>query len=217
MSADALLLSFGAMKRSAIIPDATPEFRYVLSREWNSELPRVCWIMLNPSTADHERDDPTICACIDFAERWECGAIDVVNLYAFRTSSPAMLRREAKHRDVVGIANDGHILRVATNARLVVAAWGRNGTATIGGKRRDEYVQRLLSTNRVRLHVLKVLPENVPGHPLARGNHRISRATKPTLFEISMSAERRSQERAVVPPRGQPKSTSWAMGKQSVP
>jgi hypothetical protein len=33
----------------------------------------MVWIMLNPSTADHEIDDPTILACIDFAKRNGCG------------------------------------------------------------------------------------------------------------------------------------------------
>ena len=47
--------------------------------------------MLNPSTADATEDDPTIRACMAFAERWECGWLDVVNLYAFRATDPADL------------------------------------------------------------------------------------------------------------------------------
>lgn len=182
-----------AVRRSAIV-DESGDFRYLLAREWDASLPRLCWIMLNPSTADHEVDDPTILACVDFSTRLGFGALDVVNLYGFRTSSPAVLRREARRRDVVGVANDGHLLRAAVSAGLVLAAWGRGGAepvaraAHLGDRekhRRDDLVLRLLARYRVDVHALKVLPGDVPGHPLARGNHRIQRTARPVLFRRS--------------------------------
>ena len=35
-------------------------YRYALGRCWDPALPRICWIMLNPSTADGTQDDPTL-------------------------------------------------------------------------------------------------------------------------------------------------------------
>jgi hypothetical protein len=35
-------------------------YRFTLTRTWSSEGGRVCLIGLNPSTADHLRDDPTV-------------------------------------------------------------------------------------------------------------------------------------------------------------
>src|SRR5712664_2208515 len=67
-------------------------YRYWLRRHWDAELPPVCFVMLNPSTADAERDDPTIRRCCGFSRRWGYGGIVVVNLYAFRTSDPCCLR-----------------------------------------------------------------------------------------------------------------------------
>src|SRR5262245_19133112 len=83
-------------------------YRYWLTRTWDNSLRRVCWVMLNPSTADAEQDDPTIRRCVGFARSWGAGGIIVVNLFAFRASDPKALLRAA---DPVGPDNDGHILK----------------------------------------------------------------------------------------------------------
>jgi hypothetical protein len=65
--------------------------RYLLTRIWDKATPPVCFIMLNPSTADHHRDDPTIKRCMGFARRWGHGGIQVVNLFAYRATDPKEL------------------------------------------------------------------------------------------------------------------------------
>jgi hypothetical protein len=77
--------------------------------------------MLNPSTADDVRDDPTIRRCIGLSRAWGFGGIDVVNLYGLRATDPADLRAA---RDPVGADNDGAIARAARRADAVFAAWG---------------------------------------------------------------------------------------------
>ncbi len=51
-------------------------YRYALWRTWDPPAdmfepsrPIMTWVMLNPSTADHRVDDPTIRKCIGFAKR----------------------------------------------------------------------------------------------------------------------------------------------------
>lgn len=108
---------------SAILsPDGL--YRYALARSW-SDAPPLTFVMLNPSTADAELDDPTIRRCIGFARREGLGGIRVVNLYALRATNPAALKSAA---DPVGPENDEHIVWALTSAlgsdAPVVAAWG---------------------------------------------------------------------------------------------
>ena len=114
-------------------------YRYTLTRDWRKEEPgkfgTVVFCMLNPSTADAEKDDPTIRRCIGFAKRWGYGSLVVVNLYALRTPSPKVLLAKRKGgADVLGPDNLTHIraavlgikqLSVAQKCN-VICAWGAN-------------------------------------------------------------------------------------------
>lgn len=153
-----------------------PRYRFELGRMWDSLLPTMTWIMLNPSTADADIDDPTIMACIDFAKRNGCGSILVVNLFAFRSPHPkVMLAAE----DPVGPENDAYLIAVFATAYKedspVIAAWGTNG----GYRGRDAWIRDLAQSEGVDLLCFGVTKDGHPKHPLARGLHRIPRDTKP--------------------------------------
>ena len=103
-------------------------YRYRLTRNWG-EGTVAMFVMLNPSTADADDDDPTIRRCIGFAQSWGCGGLCVVNLYALRATDPRDLWKvDAAQR--VGPDNDVHLRLVASGAASVggplVAAWGAN-------------------------------------------------------------------------------------------
>lgn len=104
--------------------DPTGRYRYRVWRSWEPALPTVTFIMLNPSTADASHDDPTIRRCLSFARSWGFGRLDVVNLCAYRATSPAVLLAAD---DPFGPENGQHLLAALTNADLVVAAWGNHG------------------------------------------------------------------------------------------
>ena len=77
--------------------------------------------MLNPSAADEAADDPTIRRCIGFARAWGFPALEVVNLFAWRTHEP---RRLLEPGDPIGPDNN-RAVRIATKrAGLIVCAWG---------------------------------------------------------------------------------------------
>ncbi len=101
------------------------KYRYRLWRLWDETLPTCCFVMLNPSTADHLQDDPTIRRCIGFAKRFGCGRLDVVNLFAFRATNPRELLEVA---DPIGEGNSDAIADATRFAEIIVAAWGVNGT-----------------------------------------------------------------------------------------
>ncbi|MCA9774331.1 MAG: DUF1643 domain-containing protein, partial [Myxococcales bacterium] len=124
------------MRRSARF-DATGTYRYGLIRLWDAARPRALFIMLNPSTADAEREDPTIRRCIGFARTWGFGSMEAVNLFAYRTTDPARL---PLHPAPIGPANDAAIARAAGRAGTIVLAWGHHGA----GAARAADVLRLL-------------------------------------------------------------------------
>ncbi len=105
-------------------------YRYRLERTWSESSP-LTWIMLNPSTADAEEDDPTIRRCIRFAKDHCYGGIVVVNLFALRTPYPKMLWNTTE--DPFGPLNNTTLLGAAANAHTVVAAWGAGKRAAIRG------------------------------------------------------------------------------------
>lgn len=112
------------MRKRAII-SVDGQYRYRLSRHWDDGAPSLTFIMLNPSTADAEVDDPTIRRCIGFAKRQSFGGIYVANLYAFRATEPRDMKRAI---DPIGPENN-QILRymfsrAADQLTPVVAAWG---------------------------------------------------------------------------------------------
>jgi len=101
-------------------------YRYRLWRVLDDSSTRtMTFVMLNPSTADTERNDPTIRRCIGFARREGCNRLDVVNLYAYRATNPAVLLQAAEDGlDVVGPDNEAHWADVLPGAAVVVVAWG---------------------------------------------------------------------------------------------
>ena len=96
-------------------------YRYALWRAWAEGI-RALWIMLNPSTADAESDDPTIRRCISYTRAWGWSGLVVVNLFALRSSDPDVL---LGHVAPVGDLNDWIIDQLAMQtAGPVVCAWG---------------------------------------------------------------------------------------------
>lgn len=115
------------MIKAALISDCG-DYRYWLSRKWG-EGPPCLFIMLNPSTADADKDDPTIRRCISFAKNNGYGELIVVNLFAYRSANPLALRKIFNHKFET---NDAYIkelaLGVVDKGGICIAAWGFSGT-----------------------------------------------------------------------------------------
>lgn len=150
--------------------DASGRFRYRLTRNWSASVSdmlggHVCWIMLNPSTADAAQDDPTIRRCIAFSKAWGFGGLVVVNLFALRATDPRHLRLPRNHSqsdylDVVGERNDEVLESETDSAAQVIAAWGNHGALYERCERALEIVGPL------RLYHLGLTKQGQPRHPL---------------------------------------------------
>jgi hypothetical protein len=128
---------------------------------WNPACFSLPFIMLNPSTADAEVDDPTIRRCMGFARREGYGGIIVVNLFGLRSPTPKRLKED---RDVIGPENEKHLDEVAMacveTGVPMVCAWGAHG-----GFRAGFLVDRLRVLG-VQLLCLGTTNDGSPRHPL---------------------------------------------------
>ena len=116
----------------------------------------VLFVMLNPSTADAETDDPTIRRCAGFARRWGFRELAVANLFALRATNPRELWRAS---DPVGPENDQHLVEMSSRADAVIAAWGAHGVY----RNREQHVLRLLNGT---VEYLGLTKQGHPRHPL---------------------------------------------------
>lgn len=139
--------------------DQSGRYRYSLRRQWGPGDNRLVLILLNPSTADASRDDPTLRRCQGFAREWGFSSMEIVNLFAYKATQPANLK---KARNPVGAENDRFVEWAVRNARKTVLAWGNHGDF----KGRDQQVLRLLGSLGNPLWSLGLTKKNQPRHLL---------------------------------------------------
>lgn len=150
-----------APKQAAIISDCGT-YRYALSRPREGEsawYPAAVFLMLNPSTADADNDDPTIRRCRRFAKDWSCEGLIVGNLFALRSTDPDQL---LTHADPIGPDNDSWLRRMTARSVTVVCAWGAHPMAV----ERGVQVARMLTDVGVSLFCLGTTKSGAPRHPL---------------------------------------------------
>jgi hypothetical protein len=133
--------------------------RYLLTREFGGSSTCV-FVMLNPSTADADHDDPTIRRCIGFAKREGYGRLEIVNLFGFMATDPAELFASD---DPVGNDNDAEIASALARAEVTVVAWGNHG-AVDGG--RLSVVLGLIADSGKPTKCFGVTAKAQPKHPL---------------------------------------------------
>ncbi|MEM8801399.1 MAG: DUF1643 domain-containing protein [Pseudomonadota bacterium] len=145
-------------------------YRYALTVEWDAQKPRLVYVMLNPSKATEQANDPTIERCERRARALGYGAFRVTNLFGLRETSPARLRKARRPK---GPANASYIMDAAQWGNDILAAWGVHGAHRTQGAE----VEQLLRDGGHRLLCLGLTKEGHPRHPLY-----VSYATKPELW-----------------------------------
>lgn len=144
-----------SIMRSSAEFSACRTYRYSLTRSWQTDRSSVLFIGLNPSTADETVDDPTVRRCVGFARRWGFGEVTLANLFAFRSTDPAVL---AELSDPIGPGNDDWITKLCQVADLIIVAWGARGSL----HERD----RAVLTRIPEAYCLGTTKNGAPRHPL---------------------------------------------------
>lgn len=141
--------------------------RYSLAWIWDRALPPLVVCMLNPSTATHEKLDPTISGLIKRARAWGYGGVVVVNLFALRATDPRVMKM---HPEPIGPDNDEAIRLAALTAKErgvpIVAAWGAHGRH----RDREAHVRRILGDCAVEVAAFQINADGTPKHPLYVGH-----------------------------------------------
>jgi hypothetical protein len=138
-------------------------YRYELSRIWNDDVDKqrlVLWILMNPSTADVNFNDPTIAKCCRFSHKWGYDGLLIGNICAYRATNNKNLPDDPL--EAVGPENGRYLLSMATRASLVVVAHGQLP------KRLKIYANAVVALFRplVKLHHLRLAKDGSPWHPL---------------------------------------------------
>jgi hypothetical protein len=119
--------------------------------------------MLNPSTANHEFNDPTIERCERRAKSLGFGSLIVWNLFAFRTSDPKHLKTAS---DPIGPENDAFISEalheVKSKNGTVVVGWGMHGEL----RERAMTIINVARSFEILLYCLGKTQSGQPRHPL---------------------------------------------------
>lgn len=143
------------MIKTAIISPCQ-RYRYQLWRSWDIHGKTVCFVGLNPSTADAEQDDPTITRCINFAKQWDFGNLCMLNLFAYRATEPEeMIKQQAQ---AFGPLNDFYLAQPLQRCDLTVVCWGANGKYF----NQDLHVLRMIDTPMC----FEMNKNHTPKHPL---------------------------------------------------
>lgn len=147
-------------------------YRFVLTQTWSAQdkrrPDRVAFVMLNPSTADAEKDDPTLRRCRGFAKEFGHDGLEVVNLYAYRATNPYWLTTIGP-LERRGSQNDAYIKLVTSRCSRVIVAWGRRppGLERVAHEARVLEVCNMIRRNGSKeLYCLGLTKQNEPRHPL---------------------------------------------------
>lgn len=160
-------------------------YRYTLWRTWDSNLPRISFVMLNCSKGNHFELTPTSEYCDDIArngllikgERVLFGSVEVVNLFAFRSPKPVDMKNEKI--DVIGTNNDDYIKAALKRSKVVIVAWGEDGKY----QNRDKSVLNLINIMGHKPYRIAVTSKYYPYHPygILKNRYRLFKAGEDRL------------------------------------
>jgi len=154
------LLGDGAETGAIFSTEDPAVYRYFLWRMWDPNLPCLILIMLNPSEADQISNDQTITVVLSRAKEEGFGAIAVINLFAWRSKSPANMK---KAESPVGPLNDQITsMLLSDKNQAILCAWGPHGTH----RNRNEEVKCQIQRAGIVPLVINLSKNGEPGHPL---------------------------------------------------
>jgi hypothetical protein len=131
-------------------------YRYRLWRIWDTALPKVMFIGLNPSKAGEFNDDPTIRRVVRIAKNLGYGGVYMMNCFAYISTDPKLLKINPMSKEW----NDNMLTITASKCADVIFAWGNFEIVRETG--RDAELIEMFPRAKA-LHINK---NGLPKHPL---------------------------------------------------
>ncbi|MEM1390803.1 MAG: DUF1643 domain-containing protein [Pseudomonadota bacterium] len=139
------------------------DLRWLAHKGEDADTYECIFLMLNPSTADAFKLDPTNRRCFDFARRDKAKTMYVLNVFAFRATDPKNMKA---HNDPIGSENDRYVQRGLQRAKAdgskLICAWGNHG-AHLG---RSDAIRQMIGDAGVRAWCFGYTKSGEPKHPL---------------------------------------------------
>ncbi len=159
-------------------------YRYELARWWGLGASLV-WVMLNPSTAGAQSNDPTIRRCIGFSRRDQFGfeGMKVVNLFGLVATDPAELRAVD---DPVGAENREYVKRALHHGLTAVAAWGAAVDSLPEAQSEIDFFMKTADAEGVPVMCLGTTKAEHPKHPLYLPTNTSLRSYRPATRSIGL-------------------------------
>jgi len=136
------------------------KYRPLLWRIWDTTLPLLNCLMLNPSKAGETESDPTVTRQMERARILGRGGLLVTNAYDMVSTDPKVMKKDPAPKSE---QCDRYILESAVRARtsggIVLCAWGKHCELS-----RQAEILRLLDG--YKLHCLETNFNGTPVHPL---------------------------------------------------
>lgn len=170
------------MQESVALFSDCEKYRYKLTRTWDTARNGVAYLMLNPSTADEMKNDPTIARCQLRAIGMGYGRITIVNLFPYRMTDSTQLYYSSD--DLIGDidAANNAIIEAVESSEMTICGWGSHPLATA---RAEDVFAMLLNINlQGRLHCLKQNKNGSPMHPLYVGYSVVPTPYQPILASM---------------------------------
>lgn len=145
------------------------KFRFTLTRKFPFGKGKINFIMLNPSTADENYNDPTIARCEKMALRDGFEYMAITNLFPYRATDPKDMKEFYR-----GLGESWQCMDYSKNLEVIeklafesdrlICAWGNHGNFL----NTSDLVREILDTEilRKRAYYLELNKSGEPKHPL---------------------------------------------------
>jgi hypothetical protein len=126
--------------------------RFVLWRIWDTHKPKIMFICLNPSTANEDKNDPTIRRVVNFAKNMGYGGVYMTNLYSYVSTDPnKLITSDSKENEI-------WLKQISQRCETIVFAWGAFKESKFQGAKIIKMFPKA--------YALKINKDGSPRHPL---------------------------------------------------